>query len=229
MITPTQKQTAQAIVNIFETGSPRGDYGKVTLRPNDPGHLTYGRSQTTLASGGLATLIHAYCRANGELAGRFKDYLPALDQRDQHLDSDEALKTLLRDAGKDPAMQRVQDEFFEQSYWEPSLENAGSLGIESPLGVTVVYDSWVHGSFKKMQERTSQRFGSVPLIGEARWIMNYIAVRREWLATHDNPRLRETVYRMDTFHDLVARGAWELPLPLTVRGFTIMPETLPRI
>ena len=40
-----QKKTTQAIVNIFETSQPLGDYGKVTLLAGDSGHLTYGRSQ----------------------------------------------------------------------------------------------------------------------------------------------------------------------------------------
>ena len=43
-ITDLQKKTAQAIVNIFETGQVHGDYGKVTLLSGDSGHLTYGRS-----------------------------------------------------------------------------------------------------------------------------------------------------------------------------------------
>src|SRR5215831_16707865 len=62
-ITELQKKTAQTIVNIFETGHVRGDYGMVTLLASDYGHLTYGRSQTTLASGNLFLLIRAYCQA----------------------------------------------------------------------------------------------------------------------------------------------------------------------
>ena len=39
MLTPTQKKSAQAIVNIFETGFVLGDYGNVTVIPGDTGHL----------------------------------------------------------------------------------------------------------------------------------------------------------------------------------------------
>ena len=53
MLSEQQKPTAQAIVNLFETGRVRGDYAGVTLIPGDTGHLTSGRSQTTLASGNL--------------------------------------------------------------------------------------------------------------------------------------------------------------------------------
>ena len=57
MLTPTQKQTAQSIVNLFETGSVLGDYGSVTVIAGDTGHLTFGRSQTTLPSGNLLNLM----------------------------------------------------------------------------------------------------------------------------------------------------------------------------
>ncbi len=43
MLTPLQKQTAQAIVNLFETSSARGDYGAVTVIAGDTGHLSFGR------------------------------------------------------------------------------------------------------------------------------------------------------------------------------------------
>jgi len=53
MLTTLQKKTSQAIVNIFESGRPLGDYGCVTVIKDDTAHLTYGRSQTTLAGGDL--------------------------------------------------------------------------------------------------------------------------------------------------------------------------------
>jgi chitosanase len=48
VLTRTQKQTAEAIINVFETGEVRGDYGRVTVLPGDGGHLSFGRAQTTL-------------------------------------------------------------------------------------------------------------------------------------------------------------------------------------
>ena len=84
MLTRTQTQVAQAIVNIFETSSVRGDYGKVTLIPGDTGHLTFGRSQTTLGSGNLHKLIDLYCQRPGALFGpRLSPYLPGLEQTDR--------------------------------------------------------------------------------------------------------------------------------------------------
>ena len=77
MLTELQKKAAQAIVNIFETGRAEGEYGKVTLLPGDPGHLTYRKSQTTLTSGNLFLLIKAYTESeSAEFAPDLSEFLP---------------------------------------------------------------------------------------------------------------------------------------------------------
>lgn len=102
MITELQKKSAQAIVNVFETSLPQGDYSKVTLLRNDSGHLTYGRSQTTLASGNLFLLIKAYCDApDAEFGEELSAYLGRLEDIDLSLDRDMTLRPVLREAGGD--------------------------------------------------------------------------------------------------------------------------------
>jgi len=102
MITELQKKSAQAIVNVFETSLPQGDYSKVTLLRNDSGHLTYGRSQTTLASGNLFFLIKAYCDApDAEFGEELSAYLGRLEDIDLSLDRDMTLRPVLREAGGD--------------------------------------------------------------------------------------------------------------------------------
>jgi hypothetical protein len=61
MLTNTQIATCQSIINIFETSAVLGEYGNVTVIDGDSGHLTFGRSQTTLGSGNLADLLERYC------------------------------------------------------------------------------------------------------------------------------------------------------------------------
>jgi chitosanase len=114
-------------------------------------------------------------------------------------------------------MRDVQDAFFDEVYWQPAMRAAARLGIRSPLGVAVVYDSWVHGSWGLLRDRTAAA-GSLQQAGEHAWIQRYVRTRREWLATHPNALLRQTVYRMDAFQRLVDLDAWALPLPLVVRG-----------
>jgi chitosanase len=220
-----QKKTVQAIVNIFETGRVAGDYGAVTLLKGDPGHLTYGRSQTTLASGYLFLLIKSYCDRDGaQFAARLSPFLPKLSARDLELDNDFNFRELLREAATDPLMQSEQDRFFDDHFLNPSCRTAQAKGIASALGHAVVYDGNIQGGFAKVASSVGLSIGDggVP---EHDWILKYIAARKRWLASL-NPPLPSTTYRMDSFARLANDNAWDLPLDLTVRGVTITPANL---
>jgi len=219
-----QKKTAKAIVNIFETGRVTGDYGAVTVLKGDSGHLTYGRSQTTLGSGNLFLLIRSYCaRADAQLGGALQPYLPRLAERDVALDRDGTLRALLSEAGDDPAMQSEQDRFFDDHYLNPACRTAENRGISTALGQTVVYDSFIQGGFRKVAPMVGGTIGSG--VDEHQWIQDYVAARKRWLSGL-NPPLPKTVYRMEAFASLIAGGKWDLPLALTVRGAIISMETL---
>ena len=226
VLAATQAMTAKAIVNLFETGTVRGQYGQVAVLPGDTGRLTYGRSQATLGSGNLHLLIERYCATVGaRFAARLRAWLPPLASRSPAADTDVKLHNLLRACADDPVMRDVQDAFFDEVYWDPAVRAAGRIGIRSPLGVAVVYDSWVHGSWPLLRDRTSAG-GTLHDVGEHEWVQRYVRMRREWLATHPNPLLRNTVYRMDAFQHLIEQEAWGLPLPLVVRGEEISLATL---
>lgn len=226
-LTDPQKKTAQAIVNIFETGKPVGDYGNVTLMAGDSGHLTYGRSQTTLASGNLFLLVKDYCGAAGAaLAGELAPYLDRLERADLSLDHDANLKSALRRAGEDPVMHAVQDRFFDRVYFAPSQAACEALGVATALGAAVVYDSHIHGSWGRMRDRANEQIGACATVGEKAWIEGYAKVRRSWLLNHSNTLLRRTVYRMDAFIRLIGEKNWDLDLPLYVRGIRIDEDTI---
>lgn len=222
MLSELQKQAAQAIVNIFETGKTLGDYARVTLLTGDPGHLTYGRSQTTLGSGNLYLLIKAYCEAPHAACGRaLKPYLPRLAEIDIGLDRDAGFRALLEEAGGDPVMQDTQDAFFDRVYWAPALRIAGDFDFVLPLSVAVIYDSLIHGSWGSMRDRTNARHGTVAGLGEKRWITSYLRERRAWLASHGNRLLRRTIYRMEAFEAIADSGNWSLAIPLSVCGVSV--------
>ena len=222
MISSLQKLTTQAIINIFETSRIHGDYGRVTLLEHDTGHLTYGRSQTTLASGNLYVLIKSYCDADAaEYADDLRPYLESLGNRDLTLDHDQRFRRLLRNAGNDPVMHTVQDAFFDRVYWEPAIKSADYIGAETGLGTTIVYDSRIHGSWHAIRDQTNSDIGSLSEIGERIWFEQYVAKRHHWLATHSNIGLHATVYRMESFQELIVSDNWDLHLPLVVRGITI--------
>jgi chitosanase len=199
----------------------------VTLLANDPGQLTYGRSQTTLTSGNLYLLIKAYCDLpDAAFADALRPSLPKLESHDAALNHDEAFKSLLRSAGDDPAMHACQDDFFDRVYWTPAASAAQSLGIATALGGATVYDSVIHGSWARMRDRTIEKLKRPADSTEKKWIAGYIATRRDWLANHSNTLLRKTVYRMDALQKLVDDDAWDLALPLTVRGIVLNEEVL---
>ena len=225
---PLQQQASKAIVNIFETGEVLGKYGQVTLIEDDPGHLTFGRSQTTLGSGNLWSLINDYCDAPGARFGsRLQPYLSKLKDRMRELDKDLRLHNLLRATADDPVMRKVQDAFFDKAYWQRALANAAQMQIHSALGIAVVYDSIVHGAWERMRDRTVDRYGAIrAAFPEQEWIAAYIKTRGEWLASNDQPVLRPTVYRMKTFQALVEHDKWSLELPLLVRSREISLKTL---
>ncbi len=225
-MTPLQKKTGQAIVNIFETGKALGDYGSVTVLAGDTGHLTYGRSQTTLGSGNLARLLKAYCEAEGGLAEKLRPFLSSFEEKDVSLDTNNAVRDLLMKAGSDPVMQSLQDAFFDRLYWEPALKSADDNGISLPLGITVIYDSKIHGSFDLVRKRTNEQFAQADTPEEKQWINAYVTARREWLANHPNGLLHKTVYRMDAFRELIDGDKWELQLPLTIRSVVISEDIL---
>src|SRR5262249_3259733 len=141
-----QKKTAQGIVNIFETGRLLGNYGAVVVVAGDKGHLSYGRSQTTLASGGLFLLVRDYCNTSGaQFAEGLRPFVDRLQTVDLSLDNDTDLRSLLARAGADPVMQQVQDQFFDQTYWaaaiRAALKSLQGAPLITPLGITTVYDS----------------------------------------------------------------------------------------
>jgi chitosanase len=227
-LTELQKKAAQAIVNIFETGKVLGDYALVVSVLGDPGGLTYGKAQTTLNSGNLYLLVKAYTEAGGALfANALLPYLEALQIEDQRLNRNTTLHNILRRAGKeDGVMMDTQDAFFDRVYWTPAVRRAMDINVETALGMAVVYDSIIHGSWARMRDRTTDRHGNLSAIKEKNWIAHYLDVRREWLANHSVPLLRRTVYRMDSLKQLINDNNWELQLPFTVRGLRVSEDTL---
>lgn len=227
-LTDTQVRAAKAIVNIFETGAVLGQYGQVTLLPGDSGRLTYGRSQTTLGSGKLVELLQQYADNPGARFGSaITSWLPQFDGAPAYLDTATRLHNLLRACADDPVMRETQDRFFDLEFWQPALQHSSRAGVHTALGIAIVYDSLVHGSWARLRKATDEEIGgSASQVGEQRWIARYVVKRREWLSRHSNPILRNTLYRMDAFQRLIDLQQWGLALPLVVRETEISRASL---
>jgi len=226
-LTSTQARTCKAILNLFETSSILGKYGSVTVLAGDTGQLSFGRSQASLGSGSLASLIERYTSNPAARFGtRLSPFLPQLRARDITLNGHELLKNILRASADDPVMRDVQDAFFDENYWRPALRACISSGISLPLGVAVVYDAHIQGSWRLIRDRVNSDIGPPAKVTEKVWLRRYAQIRTEWLTTHKNTLLRKTVNRMETLGRLMELDNWGLSLPLVIQGQEISLQTL---
>lgn len=222
----TMKLTAllERVVNAFETGTPDGRYDAISVHrdgPHDIRQLSYGRSQVT-EYGNLRELVARYMAVRGVFARRFDPYVERIGR--QPLTDNGRFHTLLRRAAReDPLMRDVQDAFFRERYLVPALRWADQNGFRDPLSALVIYDSFVHSG--RILNVIRGRFAAVPPAAggsEREWILEYLRARECFLATHERPAVRKTVYRTQCLLGQVERGNWDLSrLPIRANGVLV--------
>ena len=120
-------------------------------------------------------------------------------------------------------MQRVQDEFFDEGYFQPAMRWASDNGFSQALSALVNYDSFIHsgsipGFLRKLFPAKTPANGGK----EQDWIAQYVAARDNWLRNHSNELLRRTVYRTECFNREIQRGNWDLSqLPIDAHGIKV--------
>jgi chitosanase len=205
------------LIYLFETGRIQPNYGAFTVMADGKGgtkQITFGKMQTT-EQGNLQDLCERYVATDGKYASIIAKYLP-LFGKEPLWNKDEFTKAL-KISGNDPAMRIAQDEFFYENYFLPAKMFFDNSGFELNLSMAVIFDSYIHsGSIpaflrNRFRELTPAKGGN-----EKEWIKQYVVARREWLATHPNPLLPNTVYRMDTFLDCIKNDNWHFTEPVNV-------------
>jgi len=229
MITPAVKNKIERVINAFETGSADGNYaGLVKYRDyRDPAtgtyitQITYGRSQTT-EFGNLKALIQEYISSNGVYASGLKSYVNKIGRKPS-LSTDANFCNLLIAAGKnDPVMRKSQDHLFDSYYYLPALGWFNAMGFKLPLSLLVIYDSHIHSG--SIPDFLRKRFPASPPVrggDEKIWVKQYVDVRHEWLRTHPNKILNNTIYRTACFKTQMANGNWDLSKAVKANGVTI--------
>ena len=223
------KKKIEQIVNAFETGSATGKYDALVKYKdyNDPEtkstiiQVTFGRSQTT-EFGHLKALVQDYIDNKGQYANQLLPYLNKIGKKPS-LATDDIFCAALKAAGKnDPIMKTCQDQLFEIKYYHPAYSWFTANGFELPLSLLVIYDSTIHSG--SVPGFLRKRFSTaVPANGgdEKEWIINYINVRENWLATHSNSLLHATVYRPQCFKKQVEHNNWDLLQAVVANGVSI--------
>ncbi|HQY68763.1 MAG TPA: chitosanase [Pyrinomonadaceae bacterium] len=228
------KLTALAIVHIFETSKPFGDYSAVAVL-NDGAGVSYGTSQFTHRSGSLLKVLnrfHEICDQMGTgrlLVGYEKLLADRSTTSILRLSRDERFKNGLRAAGKRPEMQQAQREIAFEKYLKPAIDACEGSDFVTPMALAVVYDSINHGSFARIRDLVTvpqPGNGSMkPIEFEKEWITRYVRKRDAWLESV--PRLAATDYRTDFFLAQIARGNWNLDLPMNVHGHKLAEADIP--
>lgn len=230
----TDKLKAIAIVNIFETGKPFGNYAACVVL-NDGAGISYGINQFTHRSGSLLAVVEKYLE-NGGVVGQtlIENALPLLRRNEpvivRSLAADEALKKALRAAAITREMREAQLHVAFERYLKPAVEACEGSGFILPLSLAVIYDSITHGSYERIRDsvrvtptgvnsETGITRERVALTYEKSWITEYVRRRDAWLASI--PRLNSTRYRTRFFLNQIMLGKWHLDLPLIVNGFRL--------
>lgn len=215
---------ALAIVHIFETSKPFGDYSAVAVL-NDGAGISYGINQFTHRSGSLFAVLDHFVDLGGRLTPAVQHVMRSLGNKSmiQSVANNATVKSDLRRLGSDPLMQEAQREIAFKKYLKPALEACEGSDFTLPLSLAVIYDSINHGSFERIRDRVVVERpgnGSMKEIEfEKEWITLYVRERDLWLESI--PRLRATDYRTDFFLAQIARGNWDLNLPMNVHGFRL--------
>jgi hypothetical protein len=220
-------QAADAITGIYEGGRP--DYCALADSPTDLGKLSYGKHQASETSGNLKRMLDQYSNSTDpapdpdiksaldDQLGNFNDagnsYTGTPEQRAE-------FKKLLRKACKDPAMQKAQDDFFQQQFWDPAKAKADQYGVTSNLGKAIYYDMQIQGPglidgfSKRALKKWSQENGVDPPATacapqdpngppEKDFLYLVDEQRRTTMQNSSNPDYRKTTYRPDGFDRLL--------------------------
>jgi chitosanase len=226
------KETINKILSIFETGrvpSPSA-YSTCSILSDGAG-ISYGKHQSTDKSGTLDLIFNAYINAGGKYSEQLKPYATYVrDSASAKYSSTSSspdwckkLIELLKLAGADPIMQKIQDEVFDSHYWNPAFEHYKKCGLKTAMGMLVLYDTSIHSGSGNVNIIRAKFPELSPANGgdEKAWIKAYVAARKRWLLSSPNPLVRKTIYRMEEFEKIISANNWELATPLSIRGVKI--------
>jgi chitosanase len=233
-LTAQQRRVADELVNVFEYGSPAPRYDAVEALGDGRGY-TCGKIGLTTSSTEVLTVVEAYvAKVSGSRLGRHVPRLRELAERGSGDTS--GLDGFADDwaaAAKDPAFRAEQDALADRLTFAPALTAARRLGIRTPLGVAVLYDTAVqHGTaddpdgLPALIERATSEAKRSPATGgeERTWLETFLDVRAETLRhAHDEDTRAvwaESVDRVAALRDLVNTDQHQLepPLRITVYG-----------
>jgi chitosanase len=234
-LTAEQKRRAEQLTSIFENGTTEIQYGYVEYLDDGRGY-TCGRAGFTTGTGDAYEVVKRYTdRVPYNPLAKFLPELERLNSLPE--DSEErddvsglyGFKEAWESLGDDEVFRSIQDEVLDEWYFQPAMEWADQVGIQTALGKAILYDTIIqHGNgddpdgLPALIAETERRMGGTPKTGinEKKWISTFLDVRRADLEYAHNPETREewaeSVGRVYSLMQLVKSGNFDLDGPFTI-------------
>jgi chitosanase len=214
---PDLPRRIKAISTVFEVGSPEPDYGYVE-------DLDDGRG-FTVTQYGFCTYNTEVAEVIGRIVGRepdtaLKRFLAKLPPQDWDGDDlGDFAAVWRREAKTSKALAAACDEVADTLYLAPAVAAAASVGVSSPVGIAIFYDTLVqHGdgddpdSLNAIMKRT-------PAAPEAQYLRAFLDARKRVLlnasAKETRQVWRQSASRVDALRALLERNP-DLAPPLKV-------------
>jgi chitosanase len=232
-LTAEQHRIADALVSVFENGTPEIQYCFIEDIHDGRG-FTAGRAGFTTATADLLDVAERY---TAKVAGNpLEPYLPRLRELARSgSDATDGLDGFVdawHTACKDPQLVAVQDQVVDDTYFQPSQDKARKVGLRQPLSLAEIYDAEIqhgggddHDGTPAMIKRATKTAGGTPrrhTASESKWTKAFLAVRRHTLLHATDPATREgwkeSVSRVDCFVYMVKTKQWKLEPPVRIRS-----------
>lgn len=195
------KLKALAIVHVFETSKPFGDYAACVVL-NDGAGVSYGINQFTHRSGSLAAVVREYLRSGGQVGREILTAaLPVLAKKSvaaiEKLAANATFKRALKAAAATSEMRSAEQKVCFEKYLSPAIQICARMGFVQPLSLAVVYDSVTHGSWEWISARVTGTVRTTTrrtdeLAFEKSWITEYVRGRHRGSPKSDGSRSQTT-------------------------------------
>jgi Glycosyl hydrolase family 46/Ricin-type beta-trefoil lectin domain-like len=227
-------------VLLHDTVVPQ--YDRVVNQFDGRGYVA-GIGDFSTAGGQVLDLVETYTARVGPNA-LSRDYLPALQrlagEASAEVDDLVGFPDAWRRASADDTFRQVQDDVLQSRYFTPARAVAEGLGLTTPLGLAIIYDSLIqHGStshpdaLPALIERANASAGGTPgQVAEREWLAAFLDVRESTLVNPTEPADREiwpnSVGRVEALADLLADDRDALAPPIEVNPYGTRHVLLPR-
>jgi chitosanase len=241
-LTDDQRRMIDLLESVLLHDSEILQYDRIADQHDGRGYVA-GRGDFSTAGGEVLAVVEAYTvDVPGNDLG--DAYLPALRALARDRSSDVTglpnFPDAWRRASGTDALRRAQDDAMRRLYFEPALTLAHTLGLTTPLGVAIIYDSAIQHGFGSdpdgigaMIDQTAATNGKTSKEDEHGWLSAFLVVRTRTLTAPTGAQHQANwpgaLGRVLALASLLDRGADDLAAPLRVdaygRGHTLDPGT----